>query len=228
MLQAFLKKILVGSPFEKPLRAILRRPKSVNFSASNKYWDERYRQGGNSGAGSYGRLAHFKAKILNDFVEKNNIKSIVEFGSGDGNQLTLASYPTYLGVDVSEVAVRCCNERFSQDSTKTFLTLEDYAGQMADLALSLDVVYHLVEDEIYDAYMTMLFDAAQHYVIIYASNEDHQPTTHHVRHRRFTDWVSTKRPSASLVKHIPNKFPFNPAKPNETSFADFYIFKMEK
>lgn len=43
---------------------------------SRQYWEERYRNGGTSGEGSYNRLAEFKAKVLNDFVQCNNIKSI--------------------------------------------------------------------------------------------------------------------------------------------------------
>ena len=54
---------------------------------SSKYWNERYKHGGNSGDGSYGHLAEYKAEIINDFIEENQIHNIIEFGSGDGNQL---------------------------------------------------------------------------------------------------------------------------------------------
>ena len=40
------------------------------FKSSNTYWKERYKTGGNSGSGSYNHLSEFKAKILNDFIEK--------------------------------------------------------------------------------------------------------------------------------------------------------------
>ena len=35
---------------------------------SSKYWEKRYLEGGNSGDGSYGYLAEFKVKIINDFI----------------------------------------------------------------------------------------------------------------------------------------------------------------
>jgi hypothetical protein len=38
------------------------------------YWEQRYKSGGNSGAGSYGKLASFKGEIINDFAEKHNVK----------------------------------------------------------------------------------------------------------------------------------------------------------
>ena len=37
---------------------------------SNKFWNDRYANGGNSGAGSYNELAKFKADIINNFIEK--------------------------------------------------------------------------------------------------------------------------------------------------------------
>ena len=61
--------------------------KNRKFTASDDYWEERYSKGKNSGAGSYNELARFKAEVLNGFVQKQNIRSVIEFGCGDGNQL---------------------------------------------------------------------------------------------------------------------------------------------
>ena len=77
---------------------------TVSEFSSVAYWEGRYRAGGNSGAGSYGRLATFKAGFVNGFVELNAIRSAIEFGCGDGNQLSLLSVPRYTGVDVSPTA----------------------------------------------------------------------------------------------------------------------------
>lgn len=223
-MKATLKKLILDTPLELIARSVLGRGKRLEFSTSGSYWEERYQHGGTSGAGSYGRLAKFKAGILNDFVAQHGITSVIEFGSGDGNQLTLARYPFYTGVDVSETAVRACRARFAQDEIKSFLTLSEYDGRLAEMSLSLDVIYHLVEDATYEAYMTTLFDASQQFVIIYASNKDEQPPARHVRHRRFTDWVDIHRPTVRLIDKIPNRFPYDPADPNNTSFADFHIF----
>ncbi|MBI9084342.1 MAG: hypothetical protein JEZ11_12140 [Desulfobacterales bacterium] len=73
-----------------------------------EYWERRYAQGGTSGAGSYGRLAEFKAEVLNTFVEERGVQNIIEFGCGDGNQLSLAKYPSYVGLDASKTAVTQC------------------------------------------------------------------------------------------------------------------------
>ena len=46
--------------FRKIKRLISGQPKAAEFSDSSQYWDDRYKEGGNSGAGSYGRLAQFE------------------------------------------------------------------------------------------------------------------------------------------------------------------------
>ncbi len=140
------------------------------FPGSTAYWERRYRDGGNSGSGSFGKFGEFKAKILNDFVRSQHVQSVIEFGCGDGNQLLLADYPEYLGVDVSDKAIELCRNKFAGDKSKRFEPLRDYSTATADLALSLDVIYHLIEDEVFEIYMTRLFDSAQRWVIVYSSD----------------------------------------------------------
>lgn len=192
---------------------------------SGKYWEERYVTGGNSGAGSYNRLAEFKAEVLNDFVETHSVQSVIEFGCGDGNQLSLAKYPKYLGFDVSETAISICRRKFSDDTTKKFSLMSAYNGEKAELAMSLDVIYHLIEDTVFEEYMKTLFAASTKIVIVYASNKIGKQWTKHVKHRKFTDWVEANEKNWKLLQYIPNKYPAsdNGSDPN-TSFADFYVF----
>jgi hypothetical protein len=63
------------------------------FRGSARYWERNYAGGGTSGAGSYDALALGKAVFLNEFVRAHEIGSVIEFGCGDGNQLSLADYP---------------------------------------------------------------------------------------------------------------------------------------
>ncbi len=195
------------------------------FHGSADYWERRYAVGDNSGAGSYGRLATFKANFLNRFVKEHGVASVIEFGSGDGAQLKLARYPKYTGVDVSTKAVELCRNQFASDKTKAFLhTSEVPADLAADLTLSLDVVYHLVEDSVFEAYMGQLFRAARKYVIVYSSNMDQSWPNQHVRHRNFTKWVAANEPAWSLQSVMKNRYPYDPQDPERTSFADFHVF----
>jgi len=195
---------------------------------SPNYWDARYAAGGNSGAGSYGNLAMFKAHVLNEFVAENHIDSVIEFGCGDGNQLSLSSYPQYTGLDISPRAVKRCQEHFRGDPTKRFLVYDQghLTTEKAELALSLDVIYHLVEDPIYLRHMRDLFEAATHFVIIYSDNLESPRDSLHVRHRRFSDWIEQNQPGWNLIRHIPNKYP--PELGMQLgSWADFWIYGKE-
>lgn len=196
------------------------------FNGSEDYWESRYRAGGTSGDGSYNKLAEFKARILNAWVSENDIKSVIEYGCGDGNQLELAEYPEYIGFDVSPSAIAICSERFSNDKSKTFKLLKDYAGETAELTLSLDVIYHLVEDSVFTEHMHRLFDSSERFVIVYSSDTDKNPeyTASHVRHRNFSRWARENKPEWALVKHIPNKYPFK-GDTQSGSCADFYIYE---
>ena len=181
--------------------------------------------GGNSGVGSYGKFAEYKADVINTFVTESRTQSVIEYGCGDGAQLTLAQYPEYIGFDVSGDALSRCKNRFESDPSKRFALISEYAGERADLTLSLDVVYHLVEDTLYDTYMRRLFGSADRYVIVYSSNYDESRdlTVPHIRHRNFVEWVSHNYPDWNLLRHVPNKYPYK-GDASEGSFADFYVF----
>ncbi len=201
--------------------------KEKPFTDSEKYWEQRYKTGGNSGRGSFGRLAEFKAEILNSFVKDNTIKSIAEFGCGDSNQLELYHFSNYLGIDVSETAIEKCTAKFKEDGSKRFILLSELSGIEADLTLSIDVIFHLVEDEIFDAHLDLLFNSTTRFVIIYSTNEDiYNPIAPHVKHRFLTKIIEERYPQFQLLRHIPNKYPHDPKNP-QTSRADFFIYKLK-
>ncbi len=195
------------------------------FEGSSAYWEARYAKGGNSGVGSYDKFATFKAEVINGFVTENRVASVIEFGCGDGNQLTLADYPRYIGFDVSPTAIEQCQRAFKNDQTKSFKTLRDYDGETADLTLSLDVIYHLVEDPVFDQHLHKLFKSSNRFVIIYASNKDDNSDnpSPHVKHRHFTPWIEKNFPDWALERHLPNRYPYK-GNYKEGSFADFYIY----
>ncbi|QJT07620.1 glycosyltransferase [Oceanidesulfovibrio marinus] len=201
------------------------------FDGVANYWESRYACGGTSGAGSYGRLARFKAQTLNTFVRQHGVRRVVEIGCGDGAQLSLAGYPSYTGLDISETAIKLCRQRHGADLTKRFFRYEpdnfraDTKWFRGDLVLSLDVIFHIVEDSLFERYMEHLFNVAERYVVIYSSNTSKDSGVEHVKHRKFTQWIAANRKDFELESYIPNEFPFDEAKPNDTSFSDFYIFK---
>lgn len=194
------------------------------FDTTAQYWEERYRRGGNSGAGSFDHLGAYKASFLNDFIRKNAVQTVLEFGCGDGVQLSQFGCPRYIGVDVSPSAIELCTSKFAADPTKSFLLLSELSPEKsADLTLSLDVIYHLIEDDVYDRYMKALFSHAESFVVVYSSNETGKLAPH-VRHRRFTDWVSTNAPDWALIDKFDQPFPYDAQNPAGTTFSNFYVF----
>lgn len=169
-----------------------------------EYWKLQYQSGRNSGPGSYNQFAEFKAEILNRFIENNDIQTLIEYGCGDGNQLKLAEYSSYIGFDVSSEAISRCNSIFPNDKRKTFKLVDDYSGEKAQLTLSLDVIYHLIEDDVFMEYMERLFNSSERFVIIYSSNTDENQDNQaaHVKHRRFSAWVKKNQPQWKLLHHI--------------------------
>jgi cyclopropane fatty-acyl-phospholipid synthase-like methyltransferase len=195
-----------------------------SFENSSKYWEERYKTGGNSGPGSYGRLAQFKAEVVNDIVASRDISTIAEFGCGDGNQLRMAAYPHYTGFDVSDTILETCRKTFNDYPKYVFKNVRDFSAEKYDLAMSLDVIFHLVEDGIFHEYMTRLFDAAGKYVLIYASDfDDAGEFGVHVKNRDFKPWIAKNRSDFHLEQRIPNAFPFN-GDHETTSFCDFFLY----
>lgn len=196
----------------------------LRFPGSAPYWERRYINGQTSGCGSYGEAAQAKAEFLNAFVKENNIESIIEFGCGDGNQLALADYPHYVGLDVSRSAVALCKRRFSEDSTKSFFLYDgecfvDKRGIfLNEMAISLDVIFHLVEERVFEAYMNQMFAAATRYVIVYSTDRIISGTAPHVRHRNFSSWIDANQTKWRLVlKRVQPK--------TEFSQADFYVYQ---
>lgn len=209
-----------------------RNQQKKKFKGSAAYWEERYKAEGNSGSGSYDHLAKFKAEVLNDFVAKHAVNTVLEFGCGDGNQLTLAKYPNYIGLDVSATAIQRCEKLFKGDKTKSFLLynsmacVDNHGIFKADLTMSLDVLYHLVEKEVFEKYIIDLFNASSKYVIIYASDYDQkeEPVHQHENRRGFTAFVTKTFPQFKLKEVIKNKYP-KTENGLVGSLSDFFIYE---
>jgi SAM-dependent methyltransferase len=223
-----IKRIVKRTPVVRDLARMTmkwRVARSGNDFSSADYWESRYREGRNSGAGSYNRLAEFKADVINRFVAEHDVKSVIEFGCGDGSQLRLAKYPSYVGVDVSPTVIESTQRAFKGDVSKSFIHLDEVSAEhCSHLAMSLDVIYHLVEDEVFESHMRQLFSSARRYVIVYASNDERVSDSTQVRHRRFTDWVERNRPDFRQVGFVKNAYPESVNDIDNTSFADFYFF----
>jgi len=180
------------------------------------FWNDRYKSGGNSGLGSYGKCANGKASVINNYIKKYNIKTISDFGCGDGNQISLLEgYENYCGYDISPYIIDACKNKFENNK---FMTFTNNVNEIpnAELTLSLDVLYHLVNICDFELYLSQLFDKSKKYVLIFSSNHDRNSGINHIYHRKFTDWVDKHHTKFKLIEEINNFY--------DTS-AQFYLYK---
>lgn len=222
MTRAWIAKRIGALPGAAWLKGVVERHR---FRNSSHYWQQRYARGESSGVGSYGRFAEYKAAVLNAFVAAHGVVRVAEFGCGDGNQLKSFAFAQYMGIDVSPAAIAKCRAMYKDDQTKTFLlhtgaeSLEAVGRFAPELTISLDVIYHLVENAVFEEHIASLFELSSRYVIVYSTNFDRQYDSPHQVDRRFTDYIETRIRGWKLIEVT-----VNPHKGVETQ-SDFYIYE---
>ena len=199
----------------------------ARWRGSANYWESRYRAGGTSGSGSAGQVGGYKAAFLNEFVKTRRIGTVLELGCGDGRQLGLMTYSKYTGLDVSPLAVDRCRALHGTDESKAFGLLPEVRdlSTRAELTLSLDVIYHLVEDEVFELHVDQLFGASDRYVGVFSSNFE-RVVAAHVRHREFLPEVLRRFPDFKLVESPANPYPLEQFG-REGTHASFFVFERQ-
>jgi hypothetical protein len=207
--------------------------KPSKFASTGEYWEERYKYGGISGQGSYGVISKYKAEVINSFIKEKKVNSMIDFGSGDGNQAALFEVDSYVGLDISESSVKRCNEMYRDDKTKNFTWYrsDDFEAkpyfEATELGVSLEVLFHLVEEKTFHQYLKHLFQSSDRFVLIYASDYDEAKSNHpHIKRRKFSTWVTKHVPNWKLIKKIDNPFPYKEGYDKDASVhSDFYIYQ---
>lgn len=181
-----------------------------NFS-SKDYWELRYSTAGNSGHGSYGKFAEDKSNYINKLIKDYDLKSCIEYGCGDGNNLKYYNFEKYLGLDVAETSIQLCIAQYKNDPSKSFAFYKDglfhNVGNFftADVTLSSEVLFHLVEEEVFKTYLRNLFQSAKKGVIIISTDHnDNHDSPMHIVHRNFSDFVTEEFPEWKRVSLDPN------------------------
>ena len=93
---------------------------------------------------------------------------------------------------------------------------------ICELGLSLDVIFHLVEDDAFERYMNDLLGHSSRFVVLYTSDNDvfDPPGTvaPHARHRPIGRWMTSQH-NWRLKQRIVE------GEEDSTSFADFSIYE---
>eukprot|EP00928_Gymnodinium_smaydae_P084310 TRINITY_DN6757_c1_g1_i1.p1 TRINITY_DN6757_c1_g1~~TRINITY_DN6757_c1_g1_i1.p1 ORF type:complete len:326 (+),score=60.79 TRINITY_DN6757_c1_g1_i1:70-1047(+) len=189
------------------------------------YWELRYKIGGSSrglvgDSDTAYTFYEYRTEVLRQLFESGSlggsVASVLDMGVGDGLQAGMLlsntkSVKKYVGIDLSHRMVRELRRSFEDNLKKNGFwrpdlevafygydgyTLPAELGQhQFDIALSLQVIMHLLEDALFDSYMTKLFDpaASWRHVIIQADNVQ-TAQYNHIRGWRFTDWIAEHAP----------------------------------
>jgi len=152
----------------------------MDDSFEAKYWEDRYREKLGSGEGSRGDLLDFKAKFLNGIFADFGVESVFDFGCGDGYLANLLTCRRYFGVDISAEAVKQCRELVKKpDFVFEQGRFEDYKscgiekklterwGAKADAMLCIDVLYHIMDEELATHVLTVMFGSKPKVVVLY-------------------------------------------------------------
>lgn len=199
--------------------------KARTFNYKN-YWELNYLLGRSSGTGSYGVLAEFKAQVINAYISEKNISSVIEFGCGDGNQLSYMDYKQYLGLDIASTAISLCKTKYETDDTKSFLWYQpgyliNKSFISAELVVCVDVLYHIIEDADFIQTLDDIFSCAEKAVILYTkiAVADKETEMQTIKDRDIFKYLE-KYVDFKLKEVIPQKHP-------GISSADFIILERQ-
>lgn len=155
----------------------------VDVVHESAYWDQRYANGGNSGAGSYGEAMLQKVDWLSRLTR---IETIVEIGCGDfnfGRELTSRfRHAHYTGFDISRVIVERNRERY--ESHRIHFAVAGESIPPADLLLCVDVLFHVMDPDEQARLLARLAAAKWRYLGMSAYEYDGLKSRH-VNIRRF-------------------------------------------
>ena len=201
----------------KIIREIFRGIITKKFINSQRYWEERYYYGGNSGRGSYGEDARIKSNFLNDTVQNYNIENVIDIGCGDGNNLSYFNTMNYFGVDLSKTIIKKNKKKFINDKLKNFYLLENNQedilkninksiNKINTIILSFDVIFHLVEDKTYNDHLNLINNINASYCLVSSSdiNISYNSLVPHVRHRNYSKDMLLQGWNLIVSKQIPD------------------------
>jgi SAM-dependent methyltransferase len=128
-------------------------------------------------------------------IDLNEVQSVLDLGCGDGFVASMIEVEQYVGFDLSESALKIARERMPNHR---FLSVTPRLMKF-DLMVSMDVMHHLVTEEVYRSYLKVLFSDLSDLVLVYGTNHRLSGRPH-VLHREWMNdvpkgWQSHELPS---------------------------------
>tara|TARA_R100000700_G_scaffold39366_1_gene51984 strand:+ start:345 stop:911 length:567 start_codon:yes stop_codon:yes gene_type:complete len=186
---------------------------------SIEIWKSRPNQ---SGSGSRGKLAKFKADYVNRVIEENGVESVYDFGCGDLHNASMIKVKDYLGIDIVE------HSHPKEVGAKEFKTVVSRFDKVkfdkrADMCLCMDVLYHILEDEqdYLEKAIEKIVESSNDLIVIYAQDSHQSDNTFKYRGHLFNSpWRQIiEKKNLTLIEEQDA--------PQPGSSAKFFVYKKE-
>ena len=145
----------------------------------------------NSGLGSRGGLLKFKVDFVNKFVKDYGVNSILDLGCGDLQFASQLIVDKYTGVDIVDHAhPKSLAAKDFKTTVSRFDELDEHDD--AELCMSIDVLYHILRDEVDYLHATLdnLFNKSTKYILVYAQDPKNTTVSDNGNHICNSQWKS--------------------------------------
>lgn len=134
---------------------------------TSNYWDVRHSNGRTSGNGSIGCLRDFKWEKIEEHVGKVN--DVIDVGCGDLSFWDGRDCDNYVGIDCSEVVIQ---KNIVKRPKWNFITSRSDNTMVsmlckADVVFCFDMLFHIMEDDVYENTIENLTRFSKKHVFIY-------------------------------------------------------------
>ena len=126
---------------------------------SKRYWNRRYKSGGNSGLGSVGEKRLWKWSIIDKYVNISDCK-VLDIGCGDLSFWDDKRAKEYLGFDFSSVVIDKNRQKFPELEFKQV----DISKQMtntAEVVFCFELLFHVMKEKEYKLILKNLSKATE-------------------------------------------------------------------
>lgn len=174
---------------------------------NSNYWENRYKNGGNSGAGSRGLLRLWKWKQINRYIDIKD-SYVIDIGCGDLAFWKHHGCRDYIGMDLSQTRIDENRQMYPKLDFVAWNAAIPYKFKPAETVLCLDMLFHVMDDADYVRILHNLATYSKDYIFIYTwEHSPGQLTDTYQKYREFEDYlyVFSGAGFKLLEKRIPSK-----------------------
>lgn len=160
---------------------------------SHQFWENRYKNGGNSGKGSRGLLRLWKWHQIKKFIKLNET-DVIDVGCGDMAFWKGKTCKLYNGIDISKFRIEK-NRELRPGFIFHVLDASVISKQLipADAVFCLDMLFHIMDDSSYKKILHNLTLYSKKYIFIYtwrkAPSKATKFTNSYQKYRNFDSYI---------------------------------------